>query len=805
MSGSKRYRFPSASYPAVRVMLLMVMGIIYGYVSDLNLIPSILLFITVVLFWFVSEFILRKVNIILSSHLSTILYCLVIFTASFLWYKVADHNLEKNFNESGFIHFYAWEEIELSGTVREKGYTTSGKRVYVAEIDKSFLEEGLSTSKKYRIRLYNGEVGGRDLQIGSSFRAVVRLYEFPERRNPHEFDYGGWLYKQQIAAHGEITELIEKDEPQTVFSWISLRGYVQKNVDELFSPQTAPMAKALFLGYKEEIGEDTRQNFSRSGLSHIMAVSGLHVGFIVAPIWFIIPFLWTKRWGKWVGLILLTVLLFGYAGLTGFSASVSRASLMAWLITYGKLFSRVRNSINLTAAAAIILLIVNPYQLFDVGFQLSFGAVFTILLLMPEAQRIMPARYRYGKIGALATIVIISVVVQAGLFPILTYYFGEFSIAGPIANALVIPIMTVTVPAGLAISLLPMSSNIMLSYGAIPVEWSLIWIESVAESIGKSELSYFTISNESLLIFLLWGLMILFGGSIRIPELRWKLCIAVLLVFNLFMIEQIFQNKGQSQLKITFLDVGQGDAVHIQTPSEKHILVDVGRWNPGYDSGSRVITPYLKHRGVETVDAVILSHPHADHIGGIESVMNEFKVLNIYQSSYEYESQLYNNYVRKADSLGISVQNVYAGDLIDIESNLRLYVLGPLEKETKPSNPNNYSVVVKIVYGDQSILLTGDAESQQELDLVTYYGDFLRSNLYKMGHHGSRTSSTKTFIEHVEPEISVASLAFRNRFRHPNRDAVSRVSTYSEENYFTSLEGAVVFKSNGKGLQRVEW
>lgn len=783
----------------------MVMGIIYGYVSDLNLIPSILLFITVVLFWFVSEFILRKVNIILSSHLSTILYCLVIFTASFLWYKVADHNLEKNFNESGFIHFYAWEEIELSGTVREKGYTTSGKRVYVAEIDKSFLEEGLSTSKKYRIRLYNGEVGGRDLQIGSSFRAVVRLYEFPERRNPHEFDYGGWLYKQQIAAHGEITELIEKDEPQTVFSWISLRGYVQKNVDELFSPQTAPMAKALFLGYKEEIGEDTRQNFSRSGLSHIMAVSGLHVGFIVAPIWFIIPFLWTKRWGKWVGLILLTVLLFGYAGLTGFSASVSRASLMAWLITYGKLFSRVRNSINLTAAAAIILLIVNPYQLFDVGFQLSFGAVFTILLLMPEAQRIMPARYRYGKIGALATIVIISVVVQAGLFPILTYYFGEFSIAGPIANALVIPIMTVTVPAGLAISLLPMSSNIMLSYGAIPVEWSLIWIESVAESIGKSELSYFTISNESLLIFLLWGLMILFGGSIRIPELRWKLCIAVLLVFNLFMIEQIFQNKGQSQLKITFLDVGQGDAVHIQTPSEKHILVDVGRWNPGYDSGSRVITPYLKHRGVETVDAVILSHPHADHIGGIESVMNEFKVLNIYQSSYEYESQLYNNYVRKADSLGISVQNVYAGDLIDIESNLRLYVLGPLEKETKPSNPNNYSVVVKIVYGDQSILLTGDAESQQELDLVTYYGDFLRSNLYKMGHHGSRTSSTKTFIEHVEPEISVASLAFRNRFRHPNRDAVSRVSTYSEENYFTSLEGAVVFKSNGKGLQRVEW
>ena len=748
---------------------------------------------------------MRRVKLTLSSRLSTILYLLIVFSASFLWFKIADHNLHKTIGEADFLKLYAWEDVELDGTVKEKGYSTSGKRVYVAEISQSNLGDGLMLFKNYRIRLYDDQFESRDLQTGSSFRAIIQLYEFPERRNPHDFDYGGWLHSQQIVAHGEIKELIEKRNAQTVFSWTNLRGYVQKNIDALFDTQTAPMAKALFLGYKEEISEDTRQNFSRSGLSHIMAVSGLHVGFIVAPIWFIIPFLWTKRWGKWAGLILLTVLLFGYSGLTGFSASVSRASLMAWLLTYGKLFNKVRNSVNLTAGAAIILLIINPYQLFDVGFQLSFGAVFTILLLMPEAQRMIPIRYRFGKTGAFATIMIISVVVQAGLFPILTYYFGEFSIAGPIANAFVIPIMTITVPAGLLMSLLPASLNPIIAYTVIPVEWSLLWIEFVAQKIGGNEWSYFSISNESLLIFLLWGMVILFLGSIRIPEMRWKLLITVLVVINLFLVEQITQKSQQNPLRITFLDVGQGDAIHIQTPRDRHILVDVGRWSPGYDSGSRTIIPYLKHNGVDRIDAIILSHPHADHIGGIVSVLKEFDVSVIYQSSYEYESQLYSNYMKTADDLGVPVKNVFSGEVLKIDENLRFYVLGPMVKEAKPSSPNNYSVAVKVVYGHRSVLLTGDAEKGQETELANIYGDFLKSNLYKMGHHGSRTSSTETFLNEVNPEISVASLAFRNRFRHPNLDAVTRTSNYSKENYYTSLEGAVVIETNGKDLQKVDW
>jgi competence protein ComEC len=180
-------------------------------------------------------------------------------------------------------------------------------------------------------------------------------------------------------------------------------------------------------------------------------------------------------------------------------------------------------------------------------------------------------------------------------------------------------------------------------------------------------------------------------------------------------------------------------------------------------------------------------------------------VSGIYQSSYEYESQLYRNYIKTAEDWGVPVKNVFAGEILEIDDNLRFYILGPLEKYAKPSSPNNYSVVVKIVYGDRSVLLTGDAEKGQEAELVEIYGDFLKSDLYKMGHHGSRTSSTVSFLERVNPELSVASLAFRNRFRHPNFEAVTRTSNYSEKNYYTSLEGAVVIETNGRDLQKIDW
>lgn len=721
-----------------------------------------------------------------------------------IWLRTGEEANKRYIKSAGPINLYAWNEIEIKGTLTSKGYSSGGKGVYEVKTDTTVLENGYSWERRYYIRLYDVSELMEHVETRSRVSLIVRLYEFPELRNPHDFNYGGWLHNRQIVAHGEI-KYVTGIEKSNGFGWADIRERVRQNIDSIFSQRSAPLAKALFLGYKEEITDVTRQNFSRSGLSHVMAVSGLHVGFIVAPIWLIIPFLWRRRWGKWLGLILLTVLLTGYAGLTGFSASVCRASIMAWLLTCGRLFHKVRNSINLTACAAIILLMIDPGQLFNLGFQLSFSAVFIILLILPAVQNLIPNKKRFKISGALLTIILVSVVVQAGLYPLLTYYFGEFSIVGPVANAVVIPLLTVTVPAGLLISVAPGANTTLLYYAAIPVEWTLQWVEFVADNLGGRDFSYVAINNESLFLFLFWGVLILYISSIRIPELRWKILILLLVTFNILMGELICQKNRINRIQITFLDVGQGDAIHIKTPSGKHILVDTGRWSPGFNSGEKTILPYLNNFQIDELEALVLSHPHADHIGGVKSMLEKISIHMIYQSDYNYDSQLFTRYMDAAKRQGIPISDLYAGDTVYIEDNVRFYVLGPKKSVTKPSNPNNHSVVLKLVYGETSFLLSGDAEKEQESEITNIYGDFLKADLYKMGHHGSSTSSTNRFLSHISPDLTVVSLSFRNRFGHPNQEAVTRISNYSKEVYFTSLQGALVFESDGKKIELVDW
>ena len=717
-------------------------------------------------------------------------------------FSLGEFQKTRYIESSSPLHLYAWENIKIHGSVEKAGTSAGGRVVYVINVLKTQFPEGSEWGQHYKIRVY-GDKTSEELMHGQEIEADIRLYEFPEKRNPHEFNYGSWLHQQQITAHGKLDSLLATTQ-KNGFGWGQLRTSIQNNVDHLFSKKHAPLVKALVLGNKEELTPETKKEFSRAGLSHIMAVSGLHVGFIVAPFWLIIPFLWNTGKGKWAGLLFLTLLLTGYAGLTGFSASVSRASLMAWLLTYGRLFHKVRNSINLASIAAIILLFINPNQLFDVGFQLSFCAVFIILLIMPEAQRLIPQKFRYGKTGSLLTIIVVSIVVQAGLFPLLVYYFGEFSVIGPIANALVVPLLSITVPVALLFSILSPIDIIATETAIMPIEFAFDWIHGVASYLGSLEASYITISSYSLSLFLIWIMAILFIATLRIPVVRWKIFIMLLCTLNIFLIEQLIKEDHHQSMVVTFLDVGQGDSVHIKTPAGKHILLDTGRWSPSANSGDRILLPYLEAMGVNKIDALILSHPHADHIGGVLPLLENVRVGEIYQSNYAYNSSLYQKYMDVASEKQIPVKTPVAGQQIKIDPAMRLFVLGPESGKT-PSNPNNHSLVIKMVYGETSILFSGDAEKEQEQSVSARYGDFLRANIYKTGHHGSNTSSTEKFIMFIEPDVAVSSLAFRNYFGHPGKETVARLKKFSNTQEFTSLTGAVRYQSDGTRFWRVSW
>ena len=578
---------------------------------------------------------------------------------------------------------------------------------------------------------------------------------------------------------------------------------MQSILESMFSPSNVGLAKALILGDRDDLDTSQKTAFSRAGLSHLMAVSGMHVGFMLLPFWLAIPYFWTIRFGRALGLAIALFILIAYCGITGFSTSVIRASVMAILFIYGKLFQKPREKLNLLGVAAMVILIWNPAELFEIGFQLSFTAVLVILLVLPVSKIILPSAYREGKTLVAFQFVSISVVVQAGLYPILMHYFNEFSLVGPISNTLVV---------------LFVQAMFILSVFCIPVEGLLpgagSWLNTPSDWIASGVLRYVETASvwewswiEGILpspfLFLVWALILLTLASIHKRRILWKMLAMLLLSLCLYQAHMLYQSSS-TVLKVTIFDVGQGDAVLLQTPEGKNILYDTGILSLYQNSAERVILPELKARGITYLDAVILSHPHADHIGGMSTLINNLPVKVIYESGIRYDSNVYRSYVEVAAKAGIPVITIGWGDIIDIAESMRFFVTGP-HPGLAGNDPNRWSVVVKAVFGHTSILLTGDADIQSEALMVAQYGGFLRSDLLKVGHHASQTSSGAEFLAAVKPTYAGASLARRNRYNHPHPDVTRRLSQAGTTALFTSLNGALVFTSDGQKVSHVEW
>ncbi len=794
MRERNEYRFPWPRYPAIRLAVLLGAGIALQAIIPLDSIQLTILFVVTITFWLSLESINKIVNVLWVSNLALLAYFSMIFLfgAARQAYQTEKSDMQKSIAEQ--LSVYEWEAFHVTGMISNRMLSTSGRVNYDLDVSHSEFDSS-QWYQHFSIRVY-GAPPGEDLSNflpGDLIQAEVRLFSLQKPTNPGQFDYKAFLNRQGIFLHGELVSAKVTEREQTWLSWSALRSVVHNRIDLIFDEDTAPLAKALLTGHRQELDREEQQYFARAGLSHIMAVSGMHVGFIVAPFWLLIPWLWQWRYGRIAGLILLSLILLIYAGLTGFSASVSRASLMAWLLSAGKLLKRMNDSLNLMGVSAFILLVINPLQLFEIGFQLSFGAVFVILLLMPVSQQVIPQNIRHTNRGKLLMVVLVSFIVQLGLYPLLVWYFGEFSIIGPVANALVVPVLSIVVPGSFL--MLPLA-DLNMTFLNTPNILAFKWIGFIASFLGNLDKSWITASIESPVLFLLWVCIIGFIASLKIPKLRAKYLILVLLIFGLMSIQKLVLNLQPSHLTVTILDVGQGDAIHIETPNGKHVLIDAGRWNPLGNSGERVLLPYFESNQIEELDAVILSHPHADHIGGMPAILEQMPVGVIYYCGYDYDSELFRRYSEKVAEKEIEYRPVRKGDILSIDEAIRFFVLGP-DGRVYNSNPNDHSVVVKMIFNKTKFLFTGDAERQQEDRIVNVYGDFLKSDFLKVGHHGSRTSSHYPFLEAVSPQKAATSLAFQNRFNHPHPEAVARLKNYTDRIYYTSLSGALVFISDG--------
>lgn len=795
----KPYHFPYARYPAVRVALCLIAGIVLGRYS--GVIPVWVLPVMVAAVFGIEILVYRMISRVLSSAVRWMYLMLIIL---FGMAHVGQHSASENaIGPATLFGGLEGRTLTIAGVVRESRLNDAGSLNAVIGVDSVFIQgQWLRMNARMQVRSFRADstmafIVGQNRYV----HADVEIRPFPQRRNPMAFDVARWLKSEGITVTGTLMRVTESLEQDHKLSWLWWRAGMHNLLDRSVDAGVRPLFKAILLGDKGDLDREVRTAFSRAGLSHLMAVSGMHVGFVLMPVWALIPWFWTHEAGRTLGLLIIAGILFFYAGLTGFSSSVSRASITACLLAVGKLFQRNRDSMNTTGVAAILLMVWNPSSIYDVGFQMSFIAVCVILVIGPVIRDWVPPRLRYGWRGNILLFLGISIVVQLGLFPILAGTFGEFSIAGPLANTIGVPVtqaLFLWSMLALPIALVWESAATWVMIPGEYLGWVLLWL---VEVVGTREFAWVRVTEISRFTPVIWFCSIGLLATIQTPQVRFKWLILSLCVLCLIRVERIHTAIKSDVLRVVVYDVGQGDAVLLQTPGGKHILYDTGVMSPFQNSGRSVILPDLQARGVTRLDAVILSHPHADHIGGMLTLIENIEIGVIYQAPLSYRSAVFSGYMGAAERAGIPIVEVKYGDVLPLDRAIRALVLHPNDEQLG-HDPNAHSVSVKIIYGQTSLLLTGDAESIAENAMERRFDEFLKSDWYKAGHHGSKTSSNASFMRYVAPEYVAVSLGYRNRYRHPHREASQNIHKYAKDVGFTSLHGALIYESDGFEIRR---
>ncbi len=645
----------------------------------------------------------------------------------------------------------------------------------------------------------------RDVEIGERILLRGRLRLPDDARNPGAFDYRLYLKALEIHTLFWCTQdsLLWRSGAPSGFSlaraFARVRAWISQQLSRFSSGQSLALLQGLLLGQREEIDHEVMESFAQTGFIHVLSVSGLHVGFVALILYVLCDLLRApKRWQVFLAMLGLIF----YAMLTGLQPPVVRATVMAIVLLLGDVFEREAEIYNSLGAAAVLILMWQPWQLFQLGFQLSFVAVLGIAYLyrplLLQFSRLV--RWRWPPVRWAVALLAVSFAAQFATLPFVLMAYGRLPLTAIWGNLIVIPVSFLAVAAGVVACLVASWSDFLLQvYGAVAdfaVNSMILFTHWLAGLPG----AYIAAVHAPLLLLVFYLLALAVFVEWRRPARRW-LVLAALAVLNIFIWREASQ--GTPKLRLTFFDVDQGDAILLEFPRGRRMLIDAGPWYEYTDAGERVLLPYFAQQGIRRLHAVVITHPHADHLGGLPALLSSWlKIDTVYSCGAEIDSWLEQKCERLLDSLRVPRRALHWGDMLQAFPPARIGVLAAGGKGIgMVENVNDASVVLKVVWGETSMLFAGDAEWQSEWRM-TRRAELLDGDLLKAGHHGSQTSSTLPFLKAVTPQWAVISAGRRNKFGHPHASVMARYEALGIRSIRTDLNGAVVFESDGKTLQR---
>ncbi|GGA36722.1 ComE operon protein 3 [Kroppenstedtia guangzhouensis] len=665
---------------------------------------------------------------------------------------------------------------------------------------------------QFQFRLRNPGEKQAVLRLGRGTEIVTtaKLTRPDPPRNPGAFDYRGYLRRQGIHLLGEgnLRDVRILSETFSIRRQLDrLRDRLEERLDRLYPSDHAGLMKGMLLGDREAVPFETEENFRSLGLVHLLAISGLHVGVFVGCLYGILTWVGVTR--EKTAFICLLFLPF-YAMLTGAGAPVIRAAVMAGMGLVAVILNRWKDSLSFLGLAALVMLWWNPYQLMEAGFQLSFMVTGALLVATGPLSRRIPTPWpRFNQLMA------VTLIAQMASFPLLIYHFHEFSLLSFAVNGIVVPVMTaLVIPLGM-LSLVMGLFHVTLGF------WPA-WISSKLLSGVQYLLSFpaswtgfripwappsgmWMAGYTGSVLYLLWAWS---GGGLRRARhggLSWMIAIVVVIASLPGSVG------GDRELRITFIDVGQGDATLIETPGGRVILVDGGGTLPWqkepwqkrrkeFEVGRDVLVPYLKYRGIRRVDWMVMTHGDADHIGGLRAVVEELTVVRVLRNPLPPGTGLEGELMGTLFRRGIPVTVSKPGTWWEPEPGIRLQVLHPPVADPKPRSDNEASVVLLLTAFGHSVLLPADLEESGEQEILERW-QLPRIDFLKVGHHGSRTSTGEKWLETLRPREAIISVGRGNRFGHPAPEVVDRLKVRGIRLWRTDQHGAIILRIRPQGVK----
>lgn len=721
------------------------------------------------------------------------IYILIIIIG-FSYIKFIDYSYEKDYGLVNSKENYIIEGIVVSDK-RDKEY----KEVYDLDVKKI---DGIKIkkSKKYLLNIKKSK--DINIKFGDYIKINAKI-ELPSKaRNYMGFDYKRYLKSKKIIAtildveNVEILDVNKANTAENIFN--SVRNNIKKIMYKLLTKDARELVIGMMIGDKEELDANITENFKNSNLTHMLAVSGAHISYVILGLNLMLK----KTSNRFRKIFIICFLIF-FVGVTDFTPSVQRVSIMAILLLISTMLYRSQDTYTSIAFSGLVILIINPYSFFDVGFQLSFGGTIGIVLMYNNLIK------RFKTNGKLKDYIVSSVCVSVCanliIIPIMAFNFNTVSLTFWISNLLAGPFLGVIIILGFCVYLLSFVIFPVAKIISIPLKYLIYILLIIVKYCSKIPFSSITIRTPYIFEILIYYIVLYLVFNYAKIKPYFKKLVVIILIAILIANSCIHvQNHGK--MIIYFIDVGQGDSTLIRTAKNKTILIDGGgSENSSFDVGEKTLLPYLLDRKITVLDYVVISHFDTDHCGGILYLMEHLKVKNIIISKQGKESSNYNKFKNIVLDKGIYVIFVKKGDKIKIDNETYMDVLFPSNNLISDNILNNNSIVTKICYNNFSILFTGDVEEIAENEICSQYNttNKLKANILKVAHHGSKTSSTAEFIKMVKPQIALIGVGEKNKFGHPNDRVIQRLKNMNTKIYRTDKMGEIVIQINNIGEVKI--